>query len=290
MKYLVMENHLSYSVVMDEMGGFYRAANLGYEIGDRVDDVVLMKDPEEESAEMKKTFRPKKRLFVSLAAAACLIMALIPALHSVNAEQASVYITINPKVRMEVEEDGDVEELEAINKDGKMLLSGYSAEDKNMNRVLDDIIARAQERGFISEGEGITANVEAEDRKWAEELGSRILSHLEEYTGGIYAITVKINGKDYAVREVIIPSTEATTAPVTEAQPTSPPATYGTGGHAGGDSGYSDHNSGGGYQAPAPASEPTRAPVSGGDSVYGDSGYYDSDSGYGAEGDAEYDD
>ena len=32
MKYIIMENHLSYSVVLDEEGNFIKVANMGYEV------------------------------------------------------------------------------------------------------------------------------------------------------------------------------------------------------------------------------------------------------------------
>ena len=42
MKYLVMECHAGYAVLMDEASRFVRAANLHYEIGQTVTDPVLM--------------------------------------------------------------------------------------------------------------------------------------------------------------------------------------------------------------------------------------------------------
>ena len=42
MKYLVMEIHPGYAVVLDEEGRFIKAANLHYEIGQKVTDIIEM--------------------------------------------------------------------------------------------------------------------------------------------------------------------------------------------------------------------------------------------------------
>ena len=40
MKYLVMETHPAYAVLLDEEGRFLKAANLNYQVGDTVQNVV----------------------------------------------------------------------------------------------------------------------------------------------------------------------------------------------------------------------------------------------------------
>ena len=40
MKYLVMETHPAYAVVLDERGRFLKTANLHYQVGQTVQDVV----------------------------------------------------------------------------------------------------------------------------------------------------------------------------------------------------------------------------------------------------------
>ena len=42
MKYMVMECHLSYAVVLDENGSFLKVANMRYEVGQTVENVVEM--------------------------------------------------------------------------------------------------------------------------------------------------------------------------------------------------------------------------------------------------------
>ena len=45
MKYLVMECHPGYVVLLDEEGRFVKAANFSYEVGQRIDDPILMERP-----------------------------------------------------------------------------------------------------------------------------------------------------------------------------------------------------------------------------------------------------
>ena len=55
MKYLVMETHPAYAVLLDQSGRFLKAANLNYHVGDTVMDIIELSPsarqrPENESA------------------------------------------------------------------------------------------------------------------------------------------------------------------------------------------------------------------------------------------------
>ena len=45
MKYLVMEVHPAYAIVLDEAGRFCKAANLHYQVGDTVQTIVELRQP-----------------------------------------------------------------------------------------------------------------------------------------------------------------------------------------------------------------------------------------------------
>ena len=66
MKYLVMETHPAYAVVLDERGRFLRAANLRYQVGQTVEDVVELQPSGP---------RRRPRALWAAAAAACLLLA-----------------------------------------------------------------------------------------------------------------------------------------------------------------------------------------------------------------------
>ena len=46
MKYLIMECHMAYAVVLDEDGRFLKAANMDYEVGQTVDTIMEIVEPE----------------------------------------------------------------------------------------------------------------------------------------------------------------------------------------------------------------------------------------------------
>ena len=53
MKYIVMECHKGYAVLMDEESRFVTAANLGYNVGDTINDPVLMSSGSEDASRRK---------------------------------------------------------------------------------------------------------------------------------------------------------------------------------------------------------------------------------------------
>ena len=62
MKYLVMECHPGYAVVLSQDGRFIKTANLNYDVGETVCDIIIMDS------------KPQNRLhwlFISIAAALC---------------------------------------------------------------------------------------------------------------------------------------------------------------------------------------------------------------------------
>ena len=54
MKYLVMETHPAYAVVLDEEGRFLKAANLRYQVGDTVQTIVELRQAKSKSPALWK--------------------------------------------------------------------------------------------------------------------------------------------------------------------------------------------------------------------------------------------
>ena len=63
--YLVMETHPAYAILLDNEGRFVKAANCGYERGDRLESAVLLRYPQDARAKRRRRIR----MAVSLAAA-----------------------------------------------------------------------------------------------------------------------------------------------------------------------------------------------------------------------------
>ena len=111
MKYIVMEVKRSYAVLLDEDGRFVTAANLRYEVGQIVENPVLMID----SGDNQKK---KKRLITGFAAVLTLLILLFAALFwydSFTDSYASIYFSVNPQVEIEVNKSGRVIDLDDLN-------------------------------------------------------------------------------------------------------------------------------------------------------------------------------
>ena len=191
MKYLVMENHQSHSVVMDESGQFHRIANLGYEIGDTVTDPIFMKTPE------KKQPLNVKKLATIAAIFVCFIMASIPFINNYNQSDVIVYMSINPEIHIEFDKDGTINKLVADNRDGKTLLKDYTYEDKSVSTVLVELIDRARQLKYLSEGGDVRITVETEDGYVAQSVTDDLSSVLKKAYVKKYTIRIRTNQNDF---------------------------------------------------------------------------------------------
>ena len=217
MNYMVMECHPSYAVLLDEEGRFLKAANLHYKTGQIVHDPVLM---QEEPAKQRNLMRWARS---GMAAAAACFLLLIGFNYYQNnvVSYSSIYLTINPEIQMDLNRKGSVTRLEGINEDGKTLLEGYDGKGKDKITVTDELIDRAIEMGFLSEGGQISFSIDAPDdaliQKYGEELQTEVLKYLENQ----FTITVEITNYQTGETE----STQSTqTAPETVAPETVAPA------------------------------------------------------------------
>ena len=57
MKYIVMECHLSYAIVLDEEGHFFKVANRNYQVGQTVTNVIEMQIPPPVSDPCKRKYQ-----------------------------------------------------------------------------------------------------------------------------------------------------------------------------------------------------------------------------------------
>ena len=118
MKYLVMECHPGYAVVMDEKGGFCKVANMHYEVGQTVTQIVKV-----------RTRIPPAgtRWLRSLTVvAACLVLFLAGIFYAGQQPYGSVYLTINPQVRIDVNQRDTVGTVKHCCRDTTSVESGWS--------------------------------------------------------------------------------------------------------------------------------------------------------------------
>ena len=213
MSYLVIECHPGYVVLLDEEGRFLKAANLRYEIGQTVYGPVLMKEAPE-------TQRPAVRWVSSgiAAIAACFLLFFgISYYQNYIQPYSSIYLTINPEVRMDLNRQGTVVGLTGTNDDGKALLEGYDGKGKDKVTVADELIDRAVEMGFLSKGGQVSFSIDSPDEALFQEYGTELRTKVTEHLDGRITVTIEIvNHKDGQ-------SPESSSSPNASQPSTSPP-------------------------------------------------------------------
>ncbi len=315
MKYLVMECHPGYAVLLDEQGVFRKAANFHYTVGETVENPMLMQEP---SAE--RTTAHRRRWVGSIAAlAACLVLALgFGYYREYMTVYSSIFLSINPEVRMELNRHGDVVHLEGENDDGEALIEDYDCNGKDKLTVSDELIDRAIAMGFLQEGGQIAFSIDAPDenlfREYGRELRDEVNAHLKD------KLTVAVLILDYHETGGEVPAAEKSESkeksPQTEKKPKSSSkkesdygnsdykapssGSSGSAGAAGSSQNAGNSSSGSGNKKPASSVPSGSADIGAsdypsssdyGDSSYepGNSGYESGDSGY-ESGDSGYDD
>ena len=96
MKYLVMETHPAYTVLLDESGRFLKAANLHYQVGDTVQDIIELRPPQTR----RRSFGRPLAGIAGLAA--CLCLAFFGYYQPNFMAYGTLRIQINPDVEMTV--------------------------------------------------------------------------------------------------------------------------------------------------------------------------------------------
>ena len=216
MSYLVMECHPGYAVLLDEDGRFLKAANLRYEVGQTVYDPVLMK----ETAERQRHTMRWISSGIAAIAACFLLFFGIHYYQKYLQPYSSIYLTINPTVQMDLNRQGTVVRLTGINEDGKALLEGYDSKGKDKVTVADELIDRAIEMGFLSEGGQVSFSIDSPDDALFQEYGTELRTKVTEHLDGRITITIEItNHQDGQGQE----SPESSLSPVPPLPSTSQP-------------------------------------------------------------------
>ena len=201
MEYLVMECGLSYAVVLDQDGRILKVPNLGYTVGQPLEDVVLL--PERPA---KTTLHKRLARWGTMVACLCLLLLGSWVWQS---PIGTVRMQINPDVQMSVNRFDRVVALEGLNEDGTSLIDGYRAYGKGMKTVSDELADRATELGYLSDGGQITLTVDSEKGDWKTAAEELLLLELEVHFE--QRVTVTVDGRQppagqEPTEEIIIPS------------------------------------------------------------------------------------
>ena len=168
MTYLVMECRQAYAIVLDESGRFLKVANLGYQVGQRVTQVVAEEPP-----------RPQLRIIRRVAAmAACLCLVMLGLWQLLLYPVGTVRMQINPDVQMEVSRVGRVISLAGKNADGEVLIQGVAYRNRTVAAVADDLADRAMELGYLHTGGVVTIAVESNSSSWRQSTQDKLSQSL----------------------------------------------------------------------------------------------------------------
>ena len=280
MKYLVMETHPAYAVLLDESGRFLKAANLNYQVGDTVQDILEMKPPS--AAGRTRLIR---RMTAMAAAAACFCLVFFGYYQPNFVAYGTIFIRINPEVEITVSRTERVLELDGRNPDGEILIAEYEYKGKERETVTRELIQRAMDMGYLSGGDSVTVSIDSADMEWKKKEEEGIRSQMEEEYGTQIVIHVgddpqpeQSDDTEEPLQIIVpVPPAQQPENPAPDGGEVQPDADGGAGDGVSdyGDSDYEVSD----YSAPEQVPEPQEPVVQdNGDSGYEDAG--DGDSGY----------
>lgn len=218
-----MEVHPAYAVVLDEEGRFLKAANLRYQVGDTVRDIVELRRPKEKRPALWKPLSGVAGL------AACLCIVFFGYYQPNFVPYGALRIQINPDVELTLSRTDRVLELEGLNADGQSLIAGYDYGGKDREDVTEELVERAIGLGYLSDGETVSITVTSSDADWQIREEREAREDLEERYGETIVIQIGPADEEPPATEVVIPvappTQETTPEPVPESTPeqTDPP-------------------------------------------------------------------
>ena len=214
-----MEVHPAYAVVLDEEGRFLKAANLRYQVGDTVRDIVELRHPREKRPALWKPLSGVAGL------AACLCLVFFGYYQPNFTPYGALRIQINPDVELTLSRTDRVLELEGLNADGQVLIEGYDYGGKDREDVTEELVERAIDMGYLSGGETVSITVTSADADWQAREEQAAREDLEERYGETIVIQIGPTDEKPPVTEVVIPVTPPEPEPTPEPPPeqTDPP-------------------------------------------------------------------
>lgn len=215
MSYLVMETHRSYAIVLDQEGRFIKVANLGYEVGQSVGQIVEASDP-------KVTVLPfSKPVTNMLIAVACVLFMVIGSWPLYFQSMGTVKMEINPSVEISVNRLDYVIDLDGLNTDGKELIEDVKTFGKKVDEIANELTERAISLGFLDEGGEISLTVDGRNENWTakkqEQLQKQLQTQFEyRFTINIVSPEAETPPESESIYEIPVPSTPVESQPISE--------------------------------------------------------------------------
>lgn len=214
MKYLILESRAAYCVALGEDGRCVKCANLRYEVGDRVEDVIELKMPER-----RDNRRVLRMASLCAGLAACVCIAFFGWYRPNYAAYGTLRMSINPDVELTLSRTERVLSAEGLNADGEALLAGLDVSGMYAAEAADALVEKSITDGYLSEGGQVTVSVGGGSDGWRRETEDDTLETLDEHYG-TFAI---ISTPDDPVVTIPVPTPSTTPAPTPSPSPTPPP-------------------------------------------------------------------
>lgn len=185
MKYIVMECHEGYAVLMDEESRFVKSANLHYNVGQSVTDPILM-DDDHRSGNIKMHITR----FAAVAACIGVIATAGSMYYARNLKPYStITISADANIKMEINQKGKVIRIKSDDKNVQELLKDHNVKGKDILTAANEIIELEKEKGIISNGDTVNVYVDSET---SDDYGS----FKNDLENGNSDLNVKVRGID----------------------------------------------------------------------------------------------
>lgn len=213
MKYLVMECHEAYAILMDEESRFFHAANLHYTVGQTVTSPILMQSETaaEEEPEVRGASARIRRIVMRVsAAAACLLLAVGAGyFHYAQHYKPESVIVLNTDadIKMYLNKEGKVVKLKSDNEAGDALLESYDGLRKSKVTVAHELLAKQIANGSISDGDTVDLYISAH-------TSDEYDAYKSEFESDIKKLKLHVNVQDLTAHPEITAVTEPVLKPV----------------------------------------------------------------------------
>ena len=212
MNYLVMETHPAYAVVLDEEGRFLKTANLGYQVGQVVEQVVELRCP-------PKRRPPLRAIAGGLALAACLCLFFFGVWQPNFLPYGRLQIQINPEVELEVSRNGRVLSLEGLNEEGEALIEGLRFYGRDSSEMVRQLVERAIEMGWLPAGGEVWIRALGGSEEWQVREQGALQAQLESQFGEAIRVSV---GEEQAAPPAAQPTLPVSEPALPAAEPAQP--------------------------------------------------------------------
>lgn len=185
MKYLVMEVHPGWAVLLGADGRFIKAVNLNYSVGDTVYDILPMRDFRTRRQLIKRALI---RLFVLICAVALVLLLRFMLFTTTSA----VLLDLDGEVLIKLNRLDYVIGLEAHDSEGGLLINGVGSFGARVGDISAQLIERALQLGYLDEDDKAELEIYSDDKAHR----NKIIGELYEQLGERFGESVELEIED----------------------------------------------------------------------------------------------